>query len=223
GAVVNTAAFRELFTELEETDFPFRTRVERDAVYWLPNGSHAVRIPTQPTMRNHGFYVASICEIVRWLGEKAEELGVNIFTGFPAASLLVEGRQVIGVRTAPTGLDRNGEPTRSYMAPTDIVARVTALAEGTRGLLSQAYLQWQDIRSENPQIYALGVKEIWETRVPLDAVVHTLGWPLPADAFGGSFLYPLEPDVLALGLVVGLDYHETGLDPHGLLQQLKLH
>src|SRR5690606_5407383 len=87
----------------------------------------------------------------------------------------------------------------------------------------QAYLEWQGIRSENPQIYALGVKEIWETREPLDAVVHTLGWPLPTDVFGGSFLYPLEPNVLALGLVVGLDYHQTALDPHGLLQRLKLH
>ncbi|MFO7259898.1 MAG: electron-transfer flavoprotein:ubiquinone oxidoreductase [bacterium] len=223
GAVVNPAPFRELFPELEETDFPFRTRVERDAVYWLPNGSHAVRIPTPPTMRNHGFYVASICEVVRWLGEKAEELGVNIFTGFPAAALLVDGQRVIGVRTTPSGLDRNGEPTSAYTPPTDIVARVTALAEGTRGMLSQAYLQWQGITSENPQIYALGVKELWETRVPLDTVVHTLGWPLPTDAFGGTFLYPLEPNVLALGLVVGLDYHQTGLDPHGLLQQLKLH
>lgn len=223
GAVVNPAPFRELFPELKESDFPFRTRVERDAVYWLTSDTRAMRIPTPPTMRNHGFYVASICEVVRWLGEKAEELGVNIFTGFPAASLLVEGGRVIGVRTAPAGLDRAGEPTSSYTPPTDIVARVTALAEGTRGLLSQAYLQWQEIRSENPQIYALGVKEIWETRVPLDAVVHTLGWPLPQDAFGGSFLYPLEPNVLALGIVVGLDYHETELDPHGLLQQLKLH
>src|SRR5690606_24246979 len=191
GAVVNPAPFRELFPELKDTDFPFRTRVERDAVYWLTSDTRALRIPTPPTMRNHGFYVASICEVVRWLGEKAEELGVNIFTGFPAASLLVEGQRVIGVRTTPPGLDRSGEPTSSYMPPTDIVARITALAEGTRGLLSQAYLQWQGVRSENPQIYALGGKEIWETRGPLDTVVHTLGWPLPADAFGGSFLYPL--------------------------------
>src|SRR5690606_28526109 len=100
GAVVNPAPFRELFPELRESDFPFRTRVERDAVYWLTSDTRAMRIPTPPTMRNHGLYVASICEIVRWLGEKAEELGVNIFTGFPAASLLVDGRRVIGVRTA---------------------------------------------------------------------------------------------------------------------------
>ncbi|HEY8470698.1 MAG TPA: electron-transfer flavoprotein:ubiquinone oxidoreductase [Longimicrobiales bacterium] len=223
GAVVNPAPFRELFPELGEADFPFRARVPRDRVYWLTSETRALRIPAPPTMRNHGFYIASICEIVRWLGEKAEELGVNIFTGFPAAALLVDGQRVIGVRTTPTGLDRNGQPTGNYMPPTDVTARVTALAEGTRGLLSQAYFEWQGIRSENPQIYALGVKEIWETREPLDAVVHTLGWPLPTDVFGGSFLYPLEPNVLALGLVVGLDYHDTALDPHGLLQRLKLH
>jgi electron-transferring-flavoprotein dehydrogenase len=223
GAVVNPVPFRELFPELGEADFPFRARVPRDRVYWLTSDTRALRIPTPPTMRNHGLYIASICEIVRWLGEKAEELGVNIFTGFPAAALLVDGQRVIGVRTTPTGLDRNGQPTGNYMPPTDVTARVTALAEGTRGLLSQAYLEWQGIRSENPQIYALGVKEIWETREPLDAVVHTLGWPLPTDVFGGSFLYPLEPNVLALGLVVGLDYHQTALDPHGLLQRLKLH
>src|SRR5690606_1657452 len=193
GAVVNPRAFRELFPELKDEDFPFRGPVTGERVYVLTEGG-SMRIPTPPTMRNHGNYIASISEIVRWLGEKAEELGVNIFTGFPAASLLVEGDQVVGVRTASTGLDRNGEPTSSYMPPTDIVARVTALAEGTRGLLSQAYLQWQDIRSENPQIYALGGKEIWGTRVLPAGVVHTLGRPLPGGCLGGSVLSPLTPN-----------------------------
>jgi electron-transferring-flavoprotein dehydrogenase len=98
-----------------------------------------------------------------------------------------------------------------------------ALSEGTRGSLAQAFFEWQKISSPNPQIYALGVKEIWETKKPLDAIIHTLGWPLPGDAFGGSFMYPLEPNVLALGLVVGLDYHNARLDVHALLQQMKLH
>jgi electron-transferring-flavoprotein dehydrogenase len=100
---------------------------------------------------------------------------------------------------------------------------VTVIAEGTRGLLSQAYRQWQEIGSPNPQLFALGVKEVWETPKPLDRVVHTLGWPLPSDAFGGSFMYPLGPNQLAIGLVVGLDYHEAGLDVHQLLQQMKQH
>jgi electron-transferring-flavoprotein dehydrogenase len=109
------------------------------------------------------------------------------------------------------------------MPPADIVARVTALAEGTRGMLSQAYREWQGIGSENPQIFALGVKELWELKRPLDRVIHTMGWPLPNDAFGGSFMYPLEPTVAALGLVVGLDYPYIELDVHDLLQRLKLH
>jgi electron-transferring-flavoprotein dehydrogenase len=174
-------------------------------------------------MKNHGNYIASLCEIVRWLGAKAEALGVNVFTGFPAAALLVEGERVAGVRTAATGLGRDGRPMAGYQAPNDLVAKVTALAEGTRGLLSQAWLEWSKVESPNPQIYALGVKEIWETRRPLDRVIHTLGWPLPRDAFGGSFCYPLEPQLVALGIVVGLDYHDATLDVHVLLQRLKRH
>ena len=185
--------------------------------------SRSLRIPTPPTMQNHQNFIASICEIVRWLGEKAEALGVNIFTGFPAASLLTEGNRVTGVRTTPSGLARNGEPGSGYAPPTDITSQITVLAEGTRGTLSQAYLEWQKIGSDNPQIFALGVKEIWETIKPLDAIVHTLGWPLPRDAFGGSFMYPLSRNLIALGLVVGLDYKRTTDDVHEMLQRMKLH
>ena len=222
GAVVNPVAFRELFPDLKDDDFPFRAPVGKERVYFLTRG-RAQRLPTPPTMQNHGNYVASICEIVRWMGEKAEAAGVNIFTGFPVESLLVEGERVVGVRTAPSGLQRDGTPGSGYTPPTDLTARVTVLAEGTRGSLSQAYLQWRGIASRNPQIFALGVKEIWETKRPLDAIVHTLGWPLPNDAFGGSFMYPLEPNLVALGIVVGMDYGDLDLDVHVLLQRLKLH
>src|SRR5438067_9828716 len=222
GAVVNPRAFRELFPDLRDTDFPFRGPVSKEAVYLLTKGGK-LRIPTPPTMHNRGFSVASLCEIVRWLGTKAEELGVNIFTGFPAAQLLVRDSAVTGVRTAPAGLDRDGNPTAGGAAPNDLVAKVTALAEGTRGLLSQAWCQWQRVTSENPQLFALGVKELWETKQPLDRVIHTLGWPLPRDAFGGSFMYPLAPNLVALGLVVGLDYRDGALDVHSLFQRMKLH
>ena len=222
GAVINPVSLRALFPELNESDMPFRSKVSGERVYMLTE-NRAWHIPTPPTMQNHGNYIASLCEVVRWLGEKAEELGVNVFTGFPAASLLVDGDKVIGVRTVPTGLDRSGNPGSGYNPPTDIVAKVTALSEGTRGTLSQAYLEWQGVKQKNPQIYALGVKEIWETKKPLDAIVHTLGWPLPHDAFGGSFMYPLEPNVVALGLVVGLDYRNAHLDVHMLLQRMKTH
>jgi electron-transferring-flavoprotein dehydrogenase len=222
GAVVNPIAFRELFPDLKDADFPFRGPVAAERVYML-TGSTSLRLPTPPTMRNHGNYVASLCEIVRWLGEKAEGLGVNMFTGFPADALLVEGDRVRGVRTTPTGLKRDGQPGTGYTPPTDITAKVTVLSEGTRGTLAQAWLQWQKVGSDNPMIYALGVKELWETKKPLDAVIHTLGWPLPTDAFGGSFCYPMEPNLVAIGLVVGLDYRQANLDVHVLLQQLKLH
>jgi len=222
GAVVDPRPFRELFPELSDSDFPFRAPVRREAVYLLTADSRW-RLPTPPTMRNRGNYIASLCEIVRWLGEKAEALGVNVFTGFPAASLLVDGSGVVGVRTAASGLDREGRPLGNYLAPNDLAAKVTVLAEGTRGLLSQAWCAWQRVTGENPQLFALGVKELWETRQPLDTIIHTLGWPLPRDAFGGSFMYPLAPNLVALGLVVGLDYLDGALDVHGLLQRMKLH
>jgi electron-transferring-flavoprotein dehydrogenase len=160
GAVVNPLAFRELFPELDDGDFPFRAPVSGERVYVMTRQA-SLRIPAPPSMRNHGNYIGSVCEIVRWLGEKAEAEGVNIFTGFPAGSLLVDGSRVGGVRTIATGLDRAGEPGSGYMPPTDIVAKLTVLAEGTRGALSQAYCEWQNIKSDNPQIFALGVKEIW--------------------------------------------------------------
>jgi electron-transferring-flavoprotein dehydrogenase len=222
GAVVNARAFRELFPELGDSDFPFRGPVTKERVCLL-TARCGITLPTPPTMHNAGYYVASLCEIVRWLGARAEALGVNLFTGFPAASLLVSGRRVAGVRTTATGLDRAGQPLANYLAPNDLVAKVTALAEGTRGSLAQAWLEWQGVGAPNPQIFALGVKEMWETKRPLGAVVHTLGWPLPSDAFGGSFMYPLEPNLVALGLVVGLDYKDAGLDVHALLQRMKLH
>lgn len=222
GAVVNPRPFRELFPDLSPDRLPFRQRVSGEAVYFLTR-QRAQRIATPPTMHNAGFYTASICEIVRWLGERAEEAGVNLFPGFPVASLLVEGEGVRGVRTAASGLDRSGEPGAWYQEPTDVTAKITVLAEGTRGMLTQAWREWRQARAPNPQIFALGVKEVWEVKRPLDRVIHTLGWPLPADAFGGSFLYPLGPGQVAIGLVVGLDYHDASLDVHELFQRMKLH
>ena len=222
GAVVNPRGFQELFPEKGLGEFPFRQKVPGEAVYFMTR-SGATRIPTPPTMRNHGFYTASLSEMVRWLGEQAESLGVNLFPGFPVDSLLVEGTRVRGVRTAPSGLNRDGEPGEGYAEPTDLTGRITVLAEGTRGPLGQAYRAWQGITSENPQIFALGVKEVWETKRPLDRIIHTMGWPLPNDAFGGSFIYPMGQNQVAIGLVVGLDYHRSTLDVHEMLQQLKLH
>ncbi len=222
GAVVNPGPFRALFPDIDEDELPFRTAVKRDGVYLLTE-TGARRFPAPGSMRNHGHYVASICEIVRWLGDKAEELGVNLFTGFPVDSLLTQQGRVVGVRTTPAGLDRDGNPGSGYMPPTDLSARVTVLAEGTRGPLTQAWLESEGVGAANPQIYALGVKELWQVEREPDSVIHTMGWPLPRDAFGGGWLYPMGENLVSLGLVVGLDYRQTDLDVHVLLQRLKGH
>lgn len=222
GAVINPVAMRELFPDLEDSSFPFRQPVTGEKVY-LTSKSRAYRLPTPPTMKNHGFYTASLCEVVRWLGAKAEDLGVNIMPGFPVASLLVQQNQVVGVRTTPAGLNRDGTKNDNAMPATDVAARVVVLSDGTRSPLGQAYSQWQKLRSRDPQVFALGVKEIWKVKEAPSEIIHTLGWPLPKDAFGGSFMYPMGDDQVAIGIVVGTDYHNANLDVHFLLQHLKQH
>ena len=222
GAVVNPRPFRQLFPDVADEDLPFFGPVPDETVLWLSEKGR-VRLPTPAEMKNHGNFCASICEIVRWLGERAEELGVNLFTGFPAESLLADGDAVVGVRTTATGLDRDGNPGSGYMPPNDLTARVTVLSDGTRSALGQAWLRWQKIGAPNPQIYALGDKELWEVKRPLNKVIHTMGWPLPNEAFGGSWVYPMGQDLVSLGLVVGLDYPPHTLDVHELTQRLKLH
>lgn len=222
GAVINPVALRELFPDLKDSDFPFRRHVTSEKVYLMTEGT-SLRLPTPPTMKNHGFHVASLCEVVRWLGQKAEAEGVTIMTGFPVDSLLVEGNRVLGVRTTPAGLKRDGSAGSDGMPATDVSAKVVVLSDGTRSPLAQAYLKWQNIQAPYPPAFALGVKEIWKVKKAPDAIVHTLGWPLPKDCFGGSFMYPMADDQIAIGLVAGLDYKNPKLDVHNLLQHLKTH
>lgn len=222
GAVVNPTVLREMFPGVTDSELPFRRPVTEESVYLLSR-ERAYRLPTPPTMKNHGFFVASLCEVVRWLGQKAEELGVNIMTGFPVDSLLVDGGRVVGARTAPAGLKRDGQPGEGALPATDVTARVVVLSDGTRSPLMQAYLRWQKIPALYPQVYALGVKEIWKVKAAPKGILHTLGWPLPRDAFGGSFVYPMADDQVAVGLVAGLDYRNAALDTHLLLQHLKAH
>jgi electron-transferring-flavoprotein dehydrogenase len=222
GAVVNPVGFRTLFPELKDADFPFRRPVGGEKVFMMTKNS-ALPIPTPPTMQNHGNYIASLCECVRWLGQQAEALGVNIMTGFPVDSLLVQDKKVVGVRTTPAGLKRDSQPGSNYLPATDISAQVVVLSDGTRSPLTQAYLKWQNIPSKFKQVFALGVKEIWQVKKAPDYIAHTLGWPLPKDAFGGSFMYPLADDHIALGIVAGMDYRNPKLDVHLQLQHLKQH
>lgn len=222
GAVVNPISFKELFPDLKISDLPLRLPVSEERVYMLSK-SGKIRIPTPPTMQNHGNYTASLSEIVRWLGQKAEQAGVNILTSFAVESLLMQGAKTVGVKTTPAGLKRDGLPGPNALPSTEISARVVALSEGTRGPLAQAYLHKMKITSRAPQIFALGVKEVWKVKKAPAEIIHTLGWPLPNDAFGGSWLYPLASDLVSFGLVAGLDYKSSHLDVHQKLQALKQH
>jgi electron-transferring-flavoprotein dehydrogenase len=227
GAVVNPRALRRLFKGRKRIDeMPFYGPVEHESVYFLTKGS-AVRIPTPPTMKNEGNYVASLSRLGRWLAEQAEEGGAMLLPETAAEKLLIADGRVQGVRTGDKGRGREGEPLGNFEPGADVVARVTVLAEGTQGHLTGVALDRFGLAGESPQVWALGVKEIWKVPRPLDRVIHTLGWPLRPGSkyreFGGSFIYPMGSDMLTLGMVVGLDYRDVELSVHDLLQELKTH
>ncbi|NIP38163.1 MAG: electron transfer flavoprotein [Candidatus Dadabacteria bacterium] len=226
GAVVNPIPIRRLFPELNDSDFPFLGEVNGESLYFMTE-KMAIPLPTPPTMKNHGNFVASISQLAAWLGEKAEELGVMVFNEMAAVKLIVEDKVVKGVRTDDKGADKDGNPLENFQPGSDILAKATVLGEGTTGHLSMALFDHFEVPRENPQIYALGVKEIWEVPKPLDKVIHTMGWPLSTSSknneFGGSFIYPMGEDKVCIGLVVGLDYKDASLSVHDLLQQLKSH
>ncbi|HEY2939655.1 MAG TPA: electron-transfer flavoprotein:ubiquinone oxidoreductase [Gaiellaceae bacterium] len=227
GAVVNPRALRRLFKgRMRSDEMPFYGRVEHESVYFL-TPRRAVRIPTPPTMRNHGNYVASLSELGRWLAERAEEAGATILPETAAVELLAPDGRVVGVRTGDRGRGRNGEELPNFEPGSDVLARVTVLAEGTQGHLTGIALTRFGLEGENPQVWALGVKEVWRVARPLDRVIHTMGWPLRAAGkyreFGGSFIYPMGDQMVTLGMVVGLDYRDAELSVHDLLQELKTH
>ena len=225
GAVVNPRAFRELFRGIASEDLPFRAPVVREGVYFLTPKRH-VRVPAPPPMWNHNHYVASLSEAGRWLAERAEELGVTLVPETSARTLLVSGGRVVGIRTGDKGRGKGGEELPNFEPGSDIRARITILAEGTQGHLAGVTSERFGLASR-PQVYALGVKEVWEVPKPLNRVIHTMGWPLRAGKryreFGGSFIYPLDHDKIAIGMVVGLDYTDASLSVHDLLQELKTH
>jgi electron-transferring-flavoprotein dehydrogenase len=227
GAVVNPRGLQRLFKGRKRIDeMPFLGEVHGESVLFLTK-RRAVRIPTPPTMINHRNYVASVSQLGRWLAEEAEALGATILPETVAEQLLVDGGRVVGVRTGDRGRGRSEEELGNFEPGSDIAARVTILAEGTQGHLTGAALERFGLRGENPQVWALGVKEVWKVAKPLDQVIHTMGWPLrPAKKyreFGGSFVYPMGDDMVTIGMVVGLDYRDTELSVHDLLQELKTH
>jgi electron-transferring-flavoprotein dehydrogenase len=227
GAVVNPRSLQRLFAGRRRlADMPFYGEVEEESVFFL-TANRAVRIPTPPTMKNHGNRVASLSELGRWLAEQAEEGGAIILPETAATKLLVDHGRVRGIRTGDKGRGRDGRALANFEPGSDVVARVTVLAEGTQGHLTGAAIDRFGLEGENPQVWALGVKEVWRVPRPLRRVIHTMGWPLRAAAkyreFGGSFIYPMGEDMVTLGMVVGLDYRDAELSVHDLLQELKTH
>jgi electron-transferring-flavoprotein dehydrogenase len=227
GANLKPSAMRELFPDLDPSDWPVYQEVTKDAVYFLTSRMAVPLKPMPPNFRNHGNYVTSIAKLGRFLGEKAEEAGVYILSETTADKLLVEDRIVRGVRSGDKGRGKEGEELSNFEPGSDLVARATVLAEGTLGHLTDAALDYFDLRGPDPQRWELGVKEVWEVRKPLDRVIHTLGWPLrwrpKYKEAGGSFIYPMGEDKVCIGLVVGLDTADATFSTHDALQQLKTH
>ena len=227
GAVVNPRGLQRLFKGRKRTvELPFYGEVAHESVYFL-TPRRAFRIPTPPTMRNHGNYVASLSQLGRFLAAEAEAGGATILPETSAVKLLVQDGRVRGVRTGDRGRGRDREQLPNFEPGSDVLARVTVLAEGTQGHLTGAAIERFGLRGANPQVWALGVKEVWRVEKPLDRVIHTMGWPLRTGAkyceFGGSFVYPMGEDMVTIGMVVGLDYRDAQLSVHDLLQELKTH
>jgi electron-transferring-flavoprotein dehydrogenase len=224
GAVIDPGPLRRLVGEAAA--FPSFGEVTGEEVLFLTR-TRGLRVPTPPTMHNKGNVVVSVSRLGRWLGEQAEALGVTVLPETAAVALLVEDGRVVGVRTGDKGRGRDGEETGRFEPGSDIRAQVTILAEGTQGYLTGAALSEFGLAGAAPQVWALGVKEVWRVARPLRRVIHTLGWPLRGSArereFGGSFIYPLGEEMVSLGLVVGLDYRDVTVSVHDLLQELKTH
>jgi electron-transferring-flavoprotein dehydrogenase len=225
GAVVDPRALAELFPD-DWRGAPFEAEVGREKVLWLTE-SHAHSLPIPPPLVNHGCYVASLGKLLKWMAPRVEAAGVDIFYEFPAVTALVEGGRVVGVRTGDRGVGKHGERKANYEPGIDIRTRCVVLGEGPRGTLTR---QLEDVlglsRDSNPQVFALGLKEVWDVppgRLAPGEVIHTLNWPLGFSNFGGGFLYGMQDDQLIVGLVVGLDYRNPLFDPHLEFQRFKTH
>ena len=230
GAVMDPRAINELFPNWKELGAPLNTPVSEDRFLFLTE-SRALRTPgwmLPGCFQNHGNYVVSLANVTRWLGQQAEALGVEIFPGFPAAEILYDEQgSVRGVATGNMGVDREGNPTDAFQLGMELHARYTLFAEGARGHLGRQLMSRFDLtRGRDPQTYGIGIKELWEidpARHQPGLVIHTAGWPLDADTYGGSFLYHLEDNQVAVGYVVGLNYQNPYLSPFDEFQRYKTH
>ena len=228
GAVMDIRPLAELLPNYNELGAPLEAEVGEEDVSYLTRRFKIKSPIIPPPLNNHGKYVVSLNKLVRWLGPIVEAADVLLIPEFPGAELLYgENNQVIGVRTGDKGIGKDGKPKENYQPGADIFAKVTVLGEGARGSLTKKLVEKLGLDEDrNPQVYAVGVKEVWELpkgRVKPGSVMHTLGYPLPNDTFGGGFVYGMQNDLLDIGLVVGLDYHDPFTDPHRLFNQFKQH
>jgi electron-transferring-flavoprotein dehydrogenase len=227
GAVFEPRALDELIPDWKDRGAPLNTAATQDRLLYLTK-NRALRLPTPPQMHNRGNYIISLGNLCRWLATQAEELGVEIYPGFAGAEVLYdETGRVRGVATGDMGIGRDGEHTDHYTRGVELIGRETLFAEGCRGSLTKTLIQRFNLRDGvDPQTYAIGVKELWEVdpaRHQPGLVVHTIGWPLDGNTYGGSFLYHLENHQVAVGFVIGLDYRNPFLNPFEEFQRFKTH
>jgi electron-transferring-flavoprotein dehydrogenase len=233
GNVFETKALDELIPDWKERGAPLETEVTSDSFYWLPNDKHAVPLPTpilalSPHFQQHGNYVISLGLLCRWLAEQAEEMGVEIYSGFAAAApVFGEQDEVCGVQLQDVGIGKDGEQKGTFEPGMELMAKQTLLAEGCRGSLSEMIMEKYGLRADAcPQHYGLGVKEVWEVKEEnhlAGTVVHTLGWPLGQFTYGGAFIYHMKPNLVHIGMVVGLDYANPYISPYQEFQRYKQH
>jgi electron-transferring-flavoprotein dehydrogenase len=225
GAVLDPRALAELVPDFAKTA-PLDTLVNDDAAYFL-TASRAWKLPiTPPPLRNHGNYIVSVSKLAKWLGGLVEQAGVNVFTQFAGAQLIHEGEAVAGVITEDKGRDKDGKPKDNFTPGYDLRAKITVLAEGPRGSLTKHLVADKNLGGLNPQVYSIGVKELWEVlpgRIKPGWVAHTLGWPLDSSMYGGGWIYGMRENRVSLGLVTGLEYHNPRFDPHEAFQLFKTH
>jgi electron-transferring-flavoprotein dehydrogenase len=230
GAVMDPRGIEELFPNWKELGAPLNTAVTEDRVLFLSE-SKAWQTPNfmiPKALTNHGNYIVSLANVVRWLGQQAEALGVEIFPGFPAAEVLYnDDGSVKGVATGNMGVNRDGQPTDAFQLGMELHAKYTLFAEGSRGHLGKQLMTRFDLnKGKDPQTYGIGIKELWEidpAKHKPGLVIHTAGWPLENDTYGGSFLYHLENNQVAVGFVVGLAYQNPYLSPYEEFQRYKTH
>jgi electron-transferring-flavoprotein dehydrogenase len=227
GAVLEPRSLNELIPDWKERGAPLNTEAKEDRFLFLTE-TKAYRLPTPPQMSNHGNYIISLGNFCRWLGTQAEELGVEIYPGFAAAEVLYdETGRVKGVATGDMGIGKNGEPTDAYQPGMELHGKVTMFAEGCRGSLTKTLFERFGLRQgADPQTYGIGIKELWEidpARHQQGLIIHTAGWPMDTATYGGSFLYHLEDNQVAVGYVIGLDYQNPTLSPFEEFQRFKTH